>query len=123
MNWCIIENIYQQIGIGLRIVVLVRVNNDCSRNQVIEVGPVREQCGDEQPGDGKKDNRLVARKFVHWGYNIISNIVMNRKSQDKGDCVKTNTSGFVNPTKVGRRLDSARIQFMFAGFGSPLSRG
>jgi hypothetical protein len=36
------------------------------------------------------------------------------------DCVKTNTSGFVIPTKVGRRLDSARIQFMFAGFGSPL---
>jgi hypothetical protein len=32
------------------------------------------------------------------------------------DCVKTNTSGFVIPTRVG-------IQFMFAGFGSPLSRG
>jgi hypothetical protein len=40
-----------------------------------------------------------------------------------GDCVKINTSGFVIPTKVGRRLDSARIQFMFEGYGSPLSRG
>jgi hypothetical protein len=27
---------------------------------------------------------------------------------------------FVIPAKAGRRLDSARIQFMFAGFGSPL---
>jgi len=83
MNWCIIDNIYQQIVIGLRIIVLVLVDYDRSRNQVIKVGSVCEQRGDEQPGDGKKYDRLVAGKSVHWGYNIISNVVMNRKSPDE----------------------------------------
>ena len=62
-----VEITHQQFGIGLRIVVVVRVNNDSSRNQVAKVGSVKEECGDKQPGNNEEYFRLVGGKFVHWG--------------------------------------------------------
>ena len=68
---------------------------------------------------GSQPIRLVPD--VGWKCNVTAATSAARPQTHR--LCENQSSGFVIPAKVGRRLDSARIQFMSAGYGSPLSRG
>ena len=74
-------------------------------------------CDDKGASRCAIDNLITVLNSSYW--NVEAPVIFQKhrietseeskkcgsiKSQGDGDCVKTNTSGFVNPTKVGRRL-------------------